>query len=322
LRSPPAHRFDVAAANSASITLTDLATGTAATVQRVVSGSGRVLAIVPSAALTAAATYRLENQRVDGRLWCGRSGRAGHLRDESRQPRLYSIPSRSPSRSGRQRHRSRHRATRRRPALTSVLIINAGNGTVASFQAGNDGSMNSELTASIRDRLIVTITDPQGRSFSFERNTYVAADGTTGVGAGGGKVKSATTAGGDSDSRGRDRRQRRVQARRRRPFAGLPERPVDSPICSARRSRRASRSRRRPILSLKHEAHLAFAKPEAAPANGSTSSIAGCRDRTGRSLTRRSMKRRSISRHRQGGDAPHRRLRASRTRSPVTATAA
>ena len=80
------------------------------------------------------------------------------------------------------------------PALTNVLIINAGSGEVASFQAGNDGAMAHTLTASIRDRLIVTITDPQGRVFSFQRSTYVAADGTTGVGSGGGRIKSPTSA--------------------------------------------------------------------------------------------------------------------------------
>jgi hypothetical protein len=72
---------------------------------------------------------------------------------------------------------------------TGVLIINAGSGEVVSFMALNDGSLQGELSATIDHRLIVTITDPQGKATTFQRSKYVAPDGTTGIGAGGGTVE-------------------------------------------------------------------------------------------------------------------------------------
>ena len=71
---------------------------------------------------------------------------------------------------------------------TTVLIVNTGNGVVVSLTVANDGSLTGSIQASTFDRLIVTITDPIGRTATLQRSTFVAADGTTAVGAGGGTV--------------------------------------------------------------------------------------------------------------------------------------
>ena len=78
------------------------------------------------------------------------------------------------------------------PPGTTVLIVNSGNGVVLSLTADNDGAVDGELPASVDDRLLVTITDPQGNAKTFERSQYVvdAATGETAVGAGGGVVTS------------------------------------------------------------------------------------------------------------------------------------
>ncbi len=75
------------------------------------------------------------------------------------------------------------------PPGTTILIINEGNGVVVSFMAGNDGAFTGDLPASISDRLMVTVTDPNGNITTFQRSQYVAPDGTTGIGPGGGKVQ-------------------------------------------------------------------------------------------------------------------------------------
>lgn len=74
------------------------------------------------------------------------------------------------------------------PPGTQILVVNAGSGAVASFTADNDGALNGEVSATVEDRLIVTITDPTGAVTSFERGAYVAPDGTTVVNSGGGRV--------------------------------------------------------------------------------------------------------------------------------------
>ena len=178
---------------SATIALTAVDGNTPVTVRRVLAGSGQLLAIVPTAALQPATTYRLEVSGLAD-VYGGAVAVAPvtfvTLANTAAVFDPEQVTVSFPDADGLVHVTAPPGAV---PALTQVLVVNAGNGVVATFQAGNDGSMNGDLVASIRDRLIVTITDPQGRSFSFERNTYVAPDGTTGVGSGGGTIKSATT---------------------------------------------------------------------------------------------------------------------------------
>ena len=76
--------------------------------------------------------------------------------------------------------------------LTEISIFNTANGDSATFPAGNDGELAPfQIRASVSDRLLVTVTDPQGNTFAFERSEYVAPDGTTGIGPAGGTVRGA-----------------------------------------------------------------------------------------------------------------------------------
>jgi RHS repeat-associated protein len=80
------------------------------------------------------------------------------------------------------------------PPFSTILVINAMNGFVGTFMAESDGSVGSSLEArlpaTIDDRLFVTITDPQGNVTSFERSQFENPEtGETAVGPGGGTVK-------------------------------------------------------------------------------------------------------------------------------------
>lgn len=76
--------------------------------------------------------------------------------------------------------------------LSEISILNTANGDPTVLQAGNDGELAPfQIRASVSDRLLVTVTDPQGNTFAFERSEYVAPDGTTGIGPAGGTVRGA-----------------------------------------------------------------------------------------------------------------------------------
>jgi hypothetical protein len=75
-------------------------------------------------------------------------------------------------------------------AGTEILIINASNGFVLTLQAGNDNQVPAtQLPATIDDRLMITVTDPFGKTVSFERSEFRnPVTGETSVGPGGGVV--------------------------------------------------------------------------------------------------------------------------------------
>jgi hypothetical protein len=82
------------------------------------------------------------------------------------------------------------------PPFSEVLILNSSNGAVLWLQVDNEGCIgclvgSNELPATIDDRLLVTITDPQGNVVTFERSKFVKADGTVAIGPGGGTVEGA-----------------------------------------------------------------------------------------------------------------------------------
>ncbi len=77
------------------------------------------------------------------------------------------------------------------PPGTTILVINGGNGFVASFTAGNDGQVGGDLPATINDVLLVSVTDPFGNNVTFERGEYVdPLTGETAIGSKGGTVRS------------------------------------------------------------------------------------------------------------------------------------
>jgi hypothetical protein len=78
------------------------------------------------------------------------------------------------------------------PPGSQVLVVNTGTGEVASFTVDNDGAVSGTLLASIRDQLVVTITDPLGNVTTFTRGEYVAPDGRTAVNRAGGTVSSCS----------------------------------------------------------------------------------------------------------------------------------
>jgi hypothetical protein len=77
------------------------------------------------------------------------------------------------------------------PAGTRVLIVNSGNGIVVSLTVANDGSFSGSLPATIDDRLLITVTDPKGNVLNFERSKFVFTDGSgrVAIGSAGGTVE-------------------------------------------------------------------------------------------------------------------------------------
>src|ERR1700688_4119244 len=74
------------------------------------------------------------------------------------------------------------------PAGSTILIVDQTNGVVYSLTVYNDGSVTGQMPATISDILQVTLTDPSGNKATFTISQFVAADGTTAIGAGGGTV--------------------------------------------------------------------------------------------------------------------------------------
>jgi hypothetical protein len=160
----------------------------------VLSGSGRTLAIVPQARLAEGGTYAVAISGLADAV-----GGAvivppiTFTTQDTSAPQYeadlltFSFPD------------EQGRVTLSGPAGTlapgsSILVINESTGEVATVAVNNDGSVGGpnavggDLVAHVSDRLIVTITDLQGRTVSFHRSTYVRADGQTAVGNGGGDI--------------------------------------------------------------------------------------------------------------------------------------
>ncbi|HEX7149903.1 MAG TPA: Ig-like domain-containing protein [Thermoanaerobaculia bacterium] len=181
--------LSVTSANSGTIRLTTDA-GAVVPVRYVFSGSGRVLAVIPQDALEPGTTYRLD---VDGLtdIYGGAVNVAGSSfttaantqpqYDMNRivilMPENGMIKVNAPAGS--------------LPPGTQVLIVNTGNASVVSLMVGNDGSFTGEIPGSINDVLLITVSDPLGNVYSFERSKFVATDGSgrVAIGAAGGTVE-------------------------------------------------------------------------------------------------------------------------------------
>jgi hypothetical protein len=75
------------------------------------------------------------------------------------------------------------------PSGTQFLVINATSGAVVSFSAVSDGSVSARVGSTIHDRLVLTITDPDGRVTTVTKSQFVdPATGQTAIGPGGGVV--------------------------------------------------------------------------------------------------------------------------------------
>ena len=189
--------LDATAVNLASLTLTTTDTPPQSIeIRRVLSGSGQVLALVPETKLAAATTYRFAASGLldvhGGAVSIAQVSFTTKVDAPSTYDTRKVIVS-TPDDDG-IAHVTAAPGTV--PPGTQVLIINAGTGSVATFTADNDGALNGEVSATIEDRLIVTITDPAGAVTTFERGTYVAPDQSkTAVNSAGGIVDEPGQAG-------------------------------------------------------------------------------------------------------------------------------
>ncbi len=180
----------VSSANAATVKLRSAANQDVA-LRFVFSGSGRVLAAVPQTLLAAGETYTLTVQGLtdiyDGNVSIAPvtfTTEPDTPPDYDTQRIVFTMPNAdgmvtvsAPAGS--------------LPPGTRIMIVNAGNGIVVSYTAGNDGSFSGTFPATINDRLIVTISDPKGNVITFERSQFVATDGSgrTAIGPGGGIVE-------------------------------------------------------------------------------------------------------------------------------------
>ena len=70
-----------------------------------------------------------------------------------------------------------------------IVIVNDTNGAVLTLTAGNDGSINGKLPATLNDTLIVTVTTPEGTRTTWTTSRYAGEDGSVSIGPGGGVIE-------------------------------------------------------------------------------------------------------------------------------------
>jgi hypothetical protein len=160
----------------------------------VLSGSGRSLSVIPQQILDFSSSYRVQASGladVVGGLVSVPVTTFRTKDDAAPQYQLDSITFSFPNQDGLVKVTAPAGTL---PPGTEVLIINSGNGVVATFTAENDGAVGSlvpaELPASINDQLFITVTDPLGNVVTFTRSQFTnPATGETAVGPGGGTIE-------------------------------------------------------------------------------------------------------------------------------------
>ena len=181
--------LDPVALATATTRLGQVGTSETVGLRSVLSASGRTLALIPLAGLANETTYEL--QVIGLRDLTGEPVAVPAARFTTRAftPPTYDFSRMTFS------YPEDGFVTVQAPAgtfapLSQIYIANANLGDQHFFQAGNAGELQAELIrASISDRLLITVTDPDGNVFSFERSEFVAPDGTTGIGPAGGTVR-------------------------------------------------------------------------------------------------------------------------------------
>ncbi|MGE0454278.1 MAG: RHS repeat-associated core domain-containing protein [Vicinamibacteria bacterium] len=162
-------------------------------VRLVLSGSAKTLSVIPQAALAFGTRYRLNVSGLVDAFGGAVAVPATTFRtrdDVAPEYQLDAIVFSFPDENGLVKVTAPAGTL---PPGTSILIINAGSGGVATFTAENDGSLGTlvptDFPASIDDQLFVTVTDPLGNSITFTRSKYVnETTGETAIGPGGGTV--------------------------------------------------------------------------------------------------------------------------------------
>ncbi len=181
-----------ASASAATIQFTRTSDPVGAVPYRIVlSGSGRMLAIVPLTRLADGATYAVSVSGLVDAVGGAISVPSTTFTTQSTSSPQYDLDKlvfTFPDDQG--------LVTLNGPPGTlapgsTILVVNESTGEVSTLGVNNDGSVSDvggRLVANIADRLIVTITDLQGRQTTFKRSEYVEPDGTTAVGNGGGEI--------------------------------------------------------------------------------------------------------------------------------------
>ncbi len=195
--SAPLNAATVIAANTS---LSATGSMTLVPVRLILSGSGRSLAVVPQSALASATAYVFAASGladVYGGLVQVPSVHFTTKGDTAAAVDKDALVFSFPDAGGMVRVTA---ASGSLPPGSTVMIINSGNGVVATFTADNDGAVGllvpAAFPASISDALLVTITDPLGNVTTFTRSQFVdAATGQTAVGPGGGTVTASDGSG-------------------------------------------------------------------------------------------------------------------------------
>lgn len=178
----------------------EAAAETEVSVRLVLSGSRKVLAVVPQTALNYSTTYRLQASGLADVY-----GSAVSVPSATFRTRDFVAPEYDTTKLVFSMPDADGIVTLTAPPGTlapgsEILIINSGNGFVATVTAENDGSVGNlipaTLPASISHSLLVTITDPLGNVTTFTRSQFENhATGETAIGPGGGTVKAADGSG-------------------------------------------------------------------------------------------------------------------------------
>jgi hypothetical protein len=157
----------------------------------VLASSRQTLAIVPDARLDADTSYRLEVSGIIDIYGGVVSVPVSTFRTAAEAAPTYSIDDLTfsfPDGGGNVTVTTA--PTKKFPVGTQFLIINSTSGQVLSFGTQNDGTVSSQLRATLNDRLVITITDPDGRVTTTTRSQFVdTATGRTSIGPGGGIVE-------------------------------------------------------------------------------------------------------------------------------------
>jgi hypothetical protein len=159
-------------------------------VRVVLAGSRQTLSIVPSATLEAGATYRLD---VSGLI--DTYGGLIAVPQTTFQTAAETAPTYSPESLTFSFPDTAGVVTVSAPPGSfplgaQFLIINSVSGEVLSLSVQNDGSVTGTLRATLNDRLVITITDPDGHVTMVTRSQFEdPATGRTAIGPGGGEVK-------------------------------------------------------------------------------------------------------------------------------------
>jgi hypothetical protein len=187
----PIRRDTVTAENVRLLKVVGTNTTTVVPARAVLAGSGQTLSIVPNARLEAGTEYQIDVSGLTDVYGGVVAVDLGTFRTAVESAPTYSpdyLTFSLPDAEGVVTIASR--PDKFFPLGVQFLIINSRSGDVVSFGTNNDGSVSGRIGATVDDRLVITITDPDGRVTTVTRSQFVdPATGRTAIGPGGGTVE-------------------------------------------------------------------------------------------------------------------------------------